>query len=104
MPGCRCGQLRFADQTGHILDGTVTKIIPFGVFVRLAPGIEGLPHVSLMTDSPVESPVHVRQSVTPWLGFGAARAALTQAINQLRISLRQRAARDVDDEGKDDLN
>ncbi|WP_211178877.1 MULTISPECIES: S1 RNA-binding domain-containing protein [unclassified Streptomyces] len=48
--------VRFADQTGHVLDGTVTKIIPFGVFVRLAPGIEGLLHVSEMTDSPGESP------------------------------------------------
>ncbi|WP_327434813.1 S1 RNA-binding domain-containing protein [Streptomyces sp. NBC_01236] len=48
--------VRFADQTGHVLNGTVTKIVPFGVFVRLAPGIEGLLHVSEMTDSPVESP------------------------------------------------
>ncbi|MCX4460011.1 S1 RNA-binding domain-containing protein [Streptomyces sp. NBC_01728] len=31
-------------------------MVPFGVFVRLAPGIEGLLHVSEMTDSPVESP------------------------------------------------
>jgi small subunit ribosomal protein S1 len=48
--------VRFADQTGHVLNGTVTKIVPFGVFVRLAPGVEGLLHVSEMTDSPVESP------------------------------------------------
>jgi len=48
--------VQFADQTGHVLTGTVTKIVPFGVFVRLAPGIEGLVHVSEMTDSPVESP------------------------------------------------
>ncbi|MEV1026466.1 S1 RNA-binding domain-containing protein [Streptomyces sp. NPDC050264] len=35
---------------------TVTKIVPFGVFVRLAPCVEGLLHVSEMTGSPVESP------------------------------------------------
>jgi small subunit ribosomal protein S1 len=44
------------NQTAHVLNGTVTKIVPFGVFVRLAPGIEGLLHVSEMTASPVESP------------------------------------------------
>lgn len=48
--------VRFADQTGHVLNGTVTKIVPFGVFVRLAPGIEGLLHVSEITSLPVESP------------------------------------------------
>ncbi|MFI8073914.1 S1 RNA-binding domain-containing protein [Streptomyces sp. NPDC086033] len=48
--------VRFADQTGHVIDGAVTKIVPFGVFVRLAPGIEGLLHVSEMTDSSVVSP------------------------------------------------
>ncbi|WP_328371500.1 S1 RNA-binding domain-containing protein [Streptomyces sp. NBC_00457] len=48
--------VRFADQTGQIVNGTVTKIVPFSVFVRLPPGIEGLLHISEMTDSPVESP------------------------------------------------
>ncbi|WP_241778877.1 S1 RNA-binding domain-containing protein [Streptomyces sp. AcH 505] len=51
--------VRFADQTGHVLNGTVTKIVPFGVFVRLGPGIEGLLHVSEMTGSPVESPAQL---------------------------------------------
>lgn len=48
--------VRFADQAGHVLNGTVTTIVPFGVFVRLAPGIEGLLHVSEMTSSSAESP------------------------------------------------
>ncbi|WP_371525043.1 S1 RNA-binding domain-containing protein [Streptomyces sp. NBC_01283] len=46
----------FADQTGHVLKGTVTKIVPLGVFVRLAPGIEGLLQVSEMTSSPAQTP------------------------------------------------
>ncbi|MGB8942413.1 MAG: S1 RNA-binding domain-containing protein [Streptomyces sp.] len=46
----------FAEQTGHVLNGTVTTIVPFGVFVRLAPGIEGLLHVSEMTSSPTDGP------------------------------------------------
>ncbi|MFI6864051.1 S1 RNA-binding domain-containing protein [Streptomyces sp. NPDC050421] len=38
----------FAEQEGRVVSGTVTKIVPFGVFVRLGPGIEGLLHVSEM--------------------------------------------------------
>ncbi|WP_051781986.1 MULTISPECIES: S1 RNA-binding domain-containing protein [unclassified Streptomyces] len=35
-----------AHRVGDTFTGTVTKIVPFGVFVRLAPGIEGLLHES----------------------------------------------------------
>ncbi|MER7822306.1 S1 RNA-binding domain-containing protein [Streptomyces sp. NPDC096097] len=35
-----------AHRVGDTFAGTVTKIVPFGVFVRLAPGIEGLLHES----------------------------------------------------------
>lgn len=45
-----------AIQPGQIISGTVSGVHNFGVFVRLAPGIEGLLHVSEMADSPVESP------------------------------------------------
>ncbi|MFD7785080.1 S1 RNA-binding domain-containing protein [Streptomyces nojiriensis] len=33
-------------RTGDTLPGTVTRTIPFGVFVRIAPGVEGLVHES----------------------------------------------------------
>lgn len=29
-------------RAGDVLDGTVTKVVPFGVFVRVADGVEGL--------------------------------------------------------------
>ncbi|MFC6933325.1 S1 RNA-binding domain-containing protein [Actinomadura yumaensis] len=37
---------QFADHTrvGQVVDGTVTQLVPFGAFVRLADGIEGLLH------------------------------------------------------------
>jgi small subunit ribosomal protein S1 len=31
---------------GRVLEGTVTRVVDFGAFVRLAPGVEGLLHVS----------------------------------------------------------
>lgn len=31
---------------GDILEGTVTRVVPFGAFVEVAPGLEGLVHIS----------------------------------------------------------
>lgn len=33
-------------QEGSVLEGTVSRLAPFGAFVELAPGVEGLAHVS----------------------------------------------------------
>ncbi|MET9630513.1 S1 RNA-binding domain-containing protein [Lentzea sp. NPDC006480] len=46
--------LAFADEVavGHQLRGTVTKVIPFGVFVRVADGVEGLVHEQDLTSAP----------------------------------------------------
>ncbi|WP_443031877.1 S1 RNA-binding domain-containing protein [Streptomyces sp. CA-210063] len=48
----------FADrvEAGRSLRGRVTKVIPFGVFVEVADGIEGLVHLSELTEEPVETP------------------------------------------------
>lgn len=48
--------IRFADQAGRILNGPITKIVPFGVFVQLAPDIVGFLHLSELTDEPAETP------------------------------------------------
>jgi small subunit ribosomal protein S1 len=46
-------------QAGEIIDGTVTKLVPFGAFVRVGEGIEGLVHISELSDQHVESPEQV---------------------------------------------
>lgn len=46
-------------QPGMIVKGKVTKITNFGVFVELEPGLEGLLHVSELSDSKVENPTDV---------------------------------------------
>jgi small subunit ribosomal protein S1 len=43
-------------QAGEIIEGQVTKLVPFGAFVRVAQGIEGLVHISELSDQHVESP------------------------------------------------
>lgn len=51
----------FADRTtvGRRLDGQVTELIPFGAFVRIADGIEGLVHLRELAWTAVESPEEV---------------------------------------------
>jgi small subunit ribosomal protein S1 len=52
---------------GSVCEGTVVRVAPFGVFVQLAPGADGLVHVSEMSWSRVENPedvVVVGQPVT----------------------------------------
>ena len=48
-------------QTGEIILGTVTKLVPFGAFVRVGEGIEGLVHISELSDQHVDSPESVVQ-------------------------------------------
>ena len=44
---------------GDIVDGTVVRIAPFGAFVELDPGVDGLVHISQMADYRVEKPEDV---------------------------------------------
>jgi len=46
-------------QAGEIIDGQVTKLVPFGAFVRVAQGIEGLVHISELSDQHVDTPESV---------------------------------------------
>ena len=45
--------------TGEVITGTVTKLVPFGAFVRVGEGIEGLVHISELAEQHVESPEQV---------------------------------------------
>src|SRR5438445_10212507 len=46
---------------GQIVPGKVTKLVPFGAFVRVEEGIEGLVHISELADRHVEIPEQVVQ-------------------------------------------
>jgi small subunit ribosomal protein S1 len=43
-------------KAGAVITGTVTKLVPFGAFVRVAQGIEGLVHISEISHEHVDSP------------------------------------------------
>ena len=46
-------------QAGAIISGQVTKLVPFGAFVRVAQGIEGLVHISEISHEHVDTPESV---------------------------------------------
>lgn len=45
--------------TGQVVPGRVTKLVPFGAFVRVDDGIEGLVHISELAERHVEMPEQV---------------------------------------------
>src|SRR4051794_1999514 len=46
-------------RSGDVLEGTVTKVVAFGAFVEILPGVEGLVHISELAQHHVESPAEV---------------------------------------------
>jgi small subunit ribosomal protein S1 len=46
-------------KAGEVIAGQVTKLVPFGAFVRVAQGIEGLVHISELSHEHVETPESV---------------------------------------------
>lgn len=48
-------------QLGQLVQGKVTQLAPFGAFVRIEDGIEGLVHLSELSDAPISHPREVVQ-------------------------------------------
>jgi len=46
---------------GDVVTGVVTKVVPFGAFVQVAEGTEGLVHISELSDAHVELPEQIIQ-------------------------------------------
>ena len=44
---------------GDALEGKVTKVVAFGAFVEIVPGVEGLVHISELAEHHVENPSEV---------------------------------------------
>ena len=56
------GVRRLATRSGQLVYGRITKLVPFGAFVQVGDGIEGLVHISEMAVHHVDLP---EQVVTP---------------------------------------
>jgi small subunit ribosomal protein S1 len=72
-------------QAGAIIDGQVTKLVPFGAFVRVAPGIEGLVHISEISHEHVDAPESVLS-----VGQDVQVKVIDVDVSRRRVSLSMR--------------
>ncbi|MGA1081557.1 MAG: 30S ribosomal protein S1 [Candidatus Nanopelagicales bacterium] len=75
-----------------VVPGTVTKLVPFGAFIRVADGIEGLVHISELSKTHVEIPEQVVQ-----VGQEISVKVIDIDLDRRRVSLSVRQADDSAD-------
>ncbi|HWA53505.1 MAG TPA: 30S ribosomal protein S1 [Solirubrobacterales bacterium] len=71
---------------GDVLGGTVTKVVAFGAFVEILPGVEGLVHISELADHHVESPSEV---VEPGATLDVKILEIDEERRRLSLSIKQ---------------
>lgn len=78
---------------GDIVEGLVTKLTNFGAFVEIGSGLEGLLHISELSDHKVEKPEDVIQ-----VGQRVTVMILNVDTAERKIGLSLRATHDVDED------
>jgi small subunit ribosomal protein S1 len=86
-------------QMGQIVPGKVTKLVPFGAFVRVDEGIEGLVHISELAERHVEIPEQVVQ-----VGDDVMVKIIDIDLERRRISLSLKQANEGVDHTSDDFD
>lgn len=91
---------RASMKEGETVQGRVTKIMPFGAFVELSPGVEGLVHISELSHDRIHD---VRQAVKPdeivpvkILSIDPAGKKIALSIKQTKERTEQMVARKED--------
>ncbi|TRY18907.1 30S ribosomal protein S1 [Tessaracoccus rhinocerotis] len=86
-------------QIGQIVPGKVTKLVPFGAFVRVGDGIEGLVHVSELAERHVEIPEQVVS-----VGDEVMVKVIDIDLERRRVSLSLKQANEGVDVAADDFD
>lgn len=73
-------------QVGDILEGTVTRVVDFGAFVKIEDGIEGLVHISQMADHHVTNPSEI---VSPGSEVAVKVVSLDPQARRIGLSIRE---------------
>jgi small subunit ribosomal protein S1 len=73
---------------GELVYGRVTKLVPFGAFVQVGEGIEGLVHISEMSEAHVDLP---EQVVTPGEELWVKIIDLDLQRRRISLSIKQAA-------------
>lgn len=81
---------------GSVTVGTISRIVPFGVFVELLPGLEGLVHISELDEERVDMPERIVR-----LGEEIRVKILEVSADKQRISLSRKEA--IRDEERENL-
>ncbi len=71
---------------GDVLEGAVTKVVAFGAFVEILPGVEGLVHISELADHHVESPSEV---VEPGASLNVKILEIDEERRRLSLSIKR---------------
>ena len=71
---------------GDVLEGKVTKVVAFGAFVEILPGVEGLVHISELADHHVESPSEV---VEPGATLNVKILEIDEERRRLSLSIKR---------------
>src|SRR6202041_2254828 len=77
-----------AHRVGELVYGRVTKLVPFGAFVQVGDGIEGLVHISEMAVHHVDQPDQV---VTPGEELWVKIIDIDLARRRISLSIKQAA-------------
>ncbi len=71
---------------GDVLEGAVTKVVAFGAFVEILPGVEGLVHISELADHHVENPSEV---VEPGANLNVKILEIDEERRRLSLSIKR---------------
>jgi len=71
---------------GDVLEGAVTKVVAFGAFVEILPGVEGLVHISELADHHVENPSEV---VEPGTKLNVKILEIDEERRRLSLSMKR---------------
>ncbi len=96
----------FKDVTeGDILRGSVTKLMPYGAFIELVPGVEGMAHISELSWSRVEKPEEaVKQGETVTVKLLKIEAKEGSDLPKISLSIKQAQSEDPWDSQAADLS
>jgi small subunit ribosomal protein S1 len=73
-------------RAGDVLEGQVTKVVAFGAFVEILPGVEGLVHISELADHHVENPSEV---VEPGTSLNVKILEIDEERRRLSLSIKR---------------
>jgi small subunit ribosomal protein S1 len=73
-------------EQGDVVEGRVTKVVTFGAFIEVVPGVEGLVHISELAQHHVENP---REIVSPGQTVRAKIIEMDAERRRLSLSLKR---------------